>query len=119
MEMLYGTGYSGTLRMLLELGKVLLDQGRYKSMEEAIRRSLDVDRSTKDYNQVYRLDALDLLGQTLRLQGCFPEALKLYVRVLTSRKTLFGSEHPSTLRSMGHLASTYRIQGRWKEAEVQ
>ena len=50
MEMLYGTGYSGTLRMLLELGKVLLDQGRYKSMEEAIRRSLDVDRSTKDYN---------------------------------------------------------------------
>jgi len=28
-----------------------------------------------------------------------------------------GQEHPSTLTSMGNLASTYRDQGRWKEAE--
>ena len=30
---------------------------------------------------------------------------------------LFRSEHPHTLTSMGNLASTYRNQGRWKEAE--
>ncbi|KAH6869558.1 hypothetical protein B0T10DRAFT_593531, partial [Thelonectria olida] len=28
-----------------------------------------------------------------------------------------GEEHPSTLTSMADLASTYRNQGRWKEAE--
>ncbi|KAH8744696.1 hypothetical protein F5882DRAFT_313069, partial [Hyaloscypha sp. PMI_1271] len=30
---------------------------------------------------------------------------------------MLGQEHPSTLTSMGNLASTYRNQGRWKEAE--
>jgi len=28
-----------------------------------------------------------------------------------------GAEHPSTLTSMGNLASTYQNQGRWKQAE--
>jgi hypothetical protein len=28
-----------------------------------------------------------------------------------------GAEHPSTLTGMANLASTYRNQGRWKEAE--
>jgi len=30
---------------------------------------------------------------------------------------VLGPEHPSTLTSMANLASTYRNQGRWKEAE--
>ena len=30
---------------------------------------------------------------------------------------MLGEEHPSTLTSMANLASTYRNQGRWKEAE--
>jgi hypothetical protein len=34
----------------------------------------------------------------------------------TSSRVL-GDEHPSTLTSMANLASTYRNQGRWKEAE--
>ena len=34
----------------------------------------------------------------------------------TSLRVL-GQEHPSTLTSMGNLASTYQNQGRWKEAE--
>ena len=32
-------------------------------------------------------------------------------------KRVLGQEHPSTLTSMASLASTYRDQGRWKEAE--
>ena len=34
----------------------------------------------------------------------------------TSLRVL-GQEHPSTLASIASLASTYRNQGRWKEAE--
>jgi hypothetical protein len=34
----------------------------------------------------------------------------------TSKRKL-GAEHPDTLTSMANLASTYRNQGRWKEAE--
>ncbi len=33
------------------------------------------------------------------------------------RKRVLGEEHPSTLIIMANLASTYRNQGRWKEAE--
>jgi tetratricopeptide repeat protein len=33
------------------------------------------------------------------------------------RKRVLGQEHPSTLTSMGNLASTYQNQGRWKEAK--
>ena len=36
---------------------------------------------------------------------------------METRKRVLGYEHPSTLSSMGNLVSTYRKQGRWKEAE--
>ncbi|KAF2689812.1 hypothetical protein K458DRAFT_458742 [Lentithecium fluviatile CBS 122367] len=34
-----------------------------------------------------------------------------------TRKRELGKEHHSTLTSMANLASTYRNQGRWKEAK--
>ena len=36
---------------------------------------------------------------------------------MKTRKTALGAEHPSTLISVANLASTYRNQGRWNEAE--
>ena len=36
---------------------------------------------------------------------------------METRKTKLGADHPSTLTSMANLASTYRNQGRWGEAE--
>lgn len=38
-------------------------------------------------------------------------------QVLETEKRILGKEHPSTLISMRNLASTYRDQGRWREAE--
>jgi tetratricopeptide repeat protein len=32
-------------------------------------------------------------------------------------KMVFGAEHPHTIISMGNLASTYKNQRRWNEAE--
>ena len=42
----------------------------------------------------------------------------LEVLVMETRKRVLGEEHPDTLTSMYNLASTYRSQGRWKEAEM-
>jgi hypothetical protein len=39
------------------------------------------------------------------------------MKVAERRKKILGAEYLSTLTSMGNLASTYRNQGRWKEAE--
>ena len=41
----------------------------------------------------------------------------LNLQVIETRKKVLGAEHPDTLTSMANLASTYRNQGRWKEAE--
>jgi len=39
------------------------------------------------------------------------------VQVIETIKIVLGTKHPSTLISMANLASTYRNQGRWREAE--
>ena len=36
---------------------------------------------------------------------------------METSKTKLGADHPDTLTSMANLASTYRNQGRWEEAE--
>jgi hypothetical protein len=36
---------------------------------------------------------------------------------MQARKRVLGDEHPDTLISIGNLASTYRKQGRWREAK--
>jgi hypothetical protein len=36
---------------------------------------------------------------------------------METSKTVLRAEHPDTLTSMANLASTYRNQGRWGEAE--
>ena len=39
------------------------------------------------------------------------------MQVMDTSVRVLGGEHPDTLTSMANLASTYRDQGRWKEAE--
>ncbi|KAF8241213.1 hypothetical protein K440DRAFT_592033, partial [Wilcoxina mikolae CBS 423.85] len=53
----------------------------------------------------------------LGLIGRFSEEEHAVQRSVTARISLLGQEHTDTLSSMNNLASTYRNQGRWKEAE--
>nr|POF26240.1 vegetative incompatibility protein het-e-1 [Quercus suber] len=50
-------------------------------------------------------------------RGAFADAEEMARRCVKVRRRELGEEHPSTLTSMGNLASTYRNQGRWTEAE--
>ncbi|KAH8761907.1 hypothetical protein BGZ57DRAFT_992576, partial [Hyaloscypha finlandica] len=45
------------------------------------------------------------------------EAEPLFVEETKRRKRVLGQEHLDTLTSIANLASIYRNQGRWKEAE--
>lgn len=49
--------------------------------------------------------------------GHWKKAESLNVQSMEMKKRILGVEHPSTLASMYNLASTYRNQGRLKEAE--
>jgi len=67
--------------------------------------------------QLYSATLLSNAIQYDLKQGRYDIALDKCTKALTIRKDLLGPEHPDTLTSMADLASTYRNQGRWKEAE--
>ncbi|KAJ7292146.1 hypothetical protein C8J57DRAFT_1458652 [Mycena rebaudengoi] len=50
--------------------------------------------------------------------SCWKKAEALYMVVMERSKCVLGEEHPDTLTSMAHLASTYQNQGRLKDAEA-
>ncbi|KAL5371148.1 hypothetical protein DPSP01_014460 [Paraphaeosphaeria sporulosa] len=54
---------------------------------------------------------------TLSSMAMLELATDFQVLVTETRKTKLGADHPSTLNGMASLASTYRNQGRWEEAE--
>ncbi|RYP24058.1 hypothetical protein DL765_000786 [Monosporascus sp. GIB2] len=64
-----------------------------------------------------RLNLLWKYGMCLYYDGRYREAEAPFERVVESRKTKLGADHPDTLASMANLAATYRDQGRWEEAE--
>ncbi|KAF6843413.1 Kinesin light chain 5 [Colletotrichum musicola] len=67
-----------------------------------------------------RLDWGELLTNVswyLVMLGNYSRAEVIVRQAVTIRTEILGQEHPSTLTSMANLASTYRNQGRWKEAE--
>jgi len=49
--------------------------------------------------------------------GLYQKAASMHAQTWDQKKAVLGEEHPDTLNSMANLASTYRNQGRWKEAE--
>jgi hypothetical protein len=76
-----------------------------------------LSHSLADDNNKNRLDLASKYARTLYSDGQYKEAEELQLQVTQTRKRVLGDKHPSTLISMGHLASTYSDQGRWKEAE--
>ncbi len=94
----------------------MIDQGRYKSAEETSRRLISITPNVHSKNRNDMYDALDLLGKALLHQGLFSQSEKLFRQTFTARRKAQGSEHPDTLISQGNLASTYREEGRYIEA---
>jgi len=79
--------------------------------------------SLEAFAEQYRLTNTELLDAslwaTIYLEKCglYRKAANWNERIWDQKKIILGEEHPSTLSSMGNLASTYWNQGRWKEAE--
>ncbi|KEZ45389.1 hypothetical protein SAPIO_CDS2224 [Scedosporium apiospermum] len=110
-RMLYEPGNPTTLRTLLKLGGVFLDQGRYKSAEKVIREAVNAYSDDSDEKDMDMLLALGLLGRVLRLQGSYSEAATMQKKVLEKRKGILGDEHIDTIAAMSELAKTLTYQG--------
>ncbi|KAF2191620.1 putative kinesin [Zopfia rhizophila CBS 207.26] len=115
-------------------------QGSAVDAEKMSIRSMKVREKLLGREQGDTLSSIAMVGLATKLKGRWKEAEELEVQhgqpgvdVQESRAVergrraicasdgddvrVLGSEHPSTLTSMANLASTYRNQGRWKEAE--
>ncbi|GAB7336903.1 hypothetical protein MBLNU13_g01181t2 [Cladosporium sp. NU13] len=71
-------------------------------------------------DQRSRLQQASLLqhsGEYALETGAYTDAERMAERSYEARSDVLGEGHPSTLTSMGNLASTYAQQGRWEEAE--
>ncbi|RYP37008.1 hypothetical protein DL768_010903 [Monosporascus sp. mg162] len=111
-------GWTG--RVIARLAEVLGDVGHdnrvaWRSYMPHAYYALG-SRVTGEDDEV-RLNLLWKYGICLYYDGRYREAEAPFERVMETRKTKLGADHPHTLTSMANLASTYRNQGRWEEAE--
>jgi tetratricopeptide (TPR) repeat protein len=67
--------------------------------------------------QVGKAGLLHCVAGYFQYRGQWADSENLLLEAVKLRREILGSEDPSTLTSMGNLASTYRNQGRWEEAE--
>uniref|UniRef100_A0A0D2XLU3 Clr5 domain-containing protein n=1 Tax=Fusarium oxysporum (strain Fo5176) TaxID=660025 RepID=A0A0D2XLU3_FUSOF len=117
-ETLFGSEHVETLDILTMLTNVLLQQGRYKSAEEMIRRAVTGYQKTVGGDDIRTLSALELLGQVLARQGFHRQAAKFLEELLESERVTLGEEHPSTLSCMAELSKVYTDQRRWRKAAL-
>lgn len=117
-ETSYGSSDTRTFSILCDLADVLIQQGRYKSGEEVIRRVTDGYGDPSRHQSVQWLKAMDLLGGVPYLQGLYPQALQLQQRILQSKKAILQKDHPSTLPSMVSLSMTYTAQKKLENDEM-
>ena len=62
MDMLHGRSHPGTLNLRLKLSTVLFKQGRYRTAEQEIRKSVDAISRTSNSSETYITNALSVLG---------------------------------------------------------
>ena len=76
---------------------------------------LEFDNMEDDVQE--RIGLLWKFSMCLYSNGIYNEAERLFSQVREMRERVLGSGHPSALTSMANLASMYRNQERWKDAE--
>ncbi|KIL57586.1 hypothetical protein M378DRAFT_87700, partial [Amanita muscaria Koide BX008] len=96
-----GASHPDTFIAMGNLASTYNNQGRWKEAENLKVQVMEARKETLGASHPHTLTAME----------------SLFLQVMEARKEILGASHPHTLLAMGNLASTYRDQGRWKEAE--
>jgi len=92
--------------------------GFQRALVTHIRANMEHSISESNEDGVsYLDDAYEKFGMLLYEQGYFKQAETLENKVLATRKSILGVEHPETIRAMANLAGTYGNLGKYTEAE--
>jgi tetratricopeptide (TPR) repeat protein len=105
------------LHLLEEVGKLLVNKGKYDEAGTLYQRQLERREKELGVRHLDTLTSVNSLGNVLFSQGKYKEAEKLHQRALEGREKELGVRHLDTLKSVNNLALVLRGQGRYKEAD--
>lgn len=100
--------------MLNDYGVTLVEKGRSKEAEAAIREALDIRRKRLGDAHPAVAETLQVLGATLRAQGLLDESQAAQEEALKIQRVAFGDHHvavANTLNSLGMLDFSRRKPG--------
>lgn len=112
----HGLEHAETARGLNMLAGLVWSRGDLLEAEKLLGRCLAIHQSHAQ--DVRTAEALNNLGELLRVQERFAEAEPRLLAALELRQGLLGPEHPLTVQSLANLAKLRYAQGRFSEAEV-
>jgi tetratricopeptide (TPR) repeat protein len=130
-EAVLGPENPSTAMTLNNLASLYRAQGRYSEAEPLYKRALKIREAVfgpEHLHTVVSLINLALLyedhHQHTNAEPLFQRALPLireaepqYQRALKIREAMLGTEHPDAIQALNDLASLYRVQGRYVEAD--
>jgi tetratricopeptide (TPR) repeat protein len=114
----FGVDHLDTLTSKLNIAQLFGSRGQWEDSGTLLQEVLGmVSKKETKPGRSLMLSTLTTLANAHRNLGRYKEAADLEVRILKSRESDLGSEHPTTVAVKGNLAYTYRHLGRFEEAE--
>ncbi|KIW09738.1 hypothetical protein PV08_12022 [Exophiala spinifera] len=103
--------------LLEKMGLCFIVDGKYTDAIAAHTLVVQWKEQYRSSLEQHTLESYNHLGEALLLKGEFVAAKASLEKAFNGLMESLGAQHPSTLTSMANLASTYRHQGRWTQAE--
>jgi hypothetical protein len=107
-----------TFRLQRIFARCLFADGKFEEAEKIRLEILERRWKTQDPLGPRIPKRINGVAETLDKKGKREEAKEMGIPALEEKMNGLGAESPDTLTSMAELASLYRSQGRWKEAEA-
>ncbi len=119
-----GARSTAIVTLLADLAAIYQDLERYGDAEVLLKRVIDIKQAALSPEEENKPGAalsnmiidLDNLAFVYGAQGKFPEAGKLFERVLTIAEDAVGGEHIIVSQALRNLAENHRAEGRYVEA---
>lgn len=115
---LYRNSLTEWASLLHEAARFAWTKGRVDVGKVMAQKAMDARIGLFGKENEYTLSSLELIAMILSQEGKWKEAENIHVQVLGVCRRILAPDHTNTNTVMGNLASTYRRQGRSKEAEA-
>jgi tetratricopeptide (TPR) repeat protein len=113
----YGVESAGAIRLLNQIGRYLIERGRYAGAKPLLERAVALGEPLLGPDHADVATSLGNLALVHYYQGNFAESLSLNERALAARERAFGLDHPKVAGSLNNIASVHLAFGRYADAE--